>query len=574
MAVTAAGALAQSEYDWRSDWEVASGLTMEIDSQGFSFPTQTAFVPNPGTQANDPLYFVVELKGNIKVVTNDRTVHEFATDFLPNPQGETFVQAGSAGICLDPENGYVFATFAYLDDVRTYRNGIIRFKTEPDRFALKPSETRYFLDLFEDEISGTSHQIGPCQVKNGSLYATVGFGEDKSQSQNLHSTLGSIIRMTVDFQPIEDSPFYTDDDQDTAIDYIWAYGLRNPFGLRFVGDRLFATENGGEVDRFNEIEAGENYLYDGTDWGIGARAAQLFVPSVGIVHLDYVPQDSTLFPERFRGRFFAATAGAPREKGPGKKGTRSVLMLTYDFAEKRMAAPPEIILRFRGENNPYPVSVETGPDGLYFTALLPNPAGLSAVYKIRFDPAAAYPHRIGEDQSPQALMSQYECRQCHEIDGKGGSVGPPFDATLVPRLTAQLNDPAYEQAVAEVDEIAGEPYLQYREARHTILAASGEARTRLWLNTYLREPRFDNPNVEMPSLQITEPHAKILAAYLIASTTEKPEQLSRFDQLRFAVARLVPDLRYRHLVFAFVFGVLAATVSLLAVYFLLRRRRR
>ena len=405
------------------------------------------------------------------------------------------------------------------------------------------------------------------------LYVTVGYGSDASQSQNLHSTLGSIIRMTVDFEPMADNPFHTDDGQDTAIDYIWAYGMRNPFGLRFVGDRLFATENGGNVDRFNEIEEGQNYLWDGTDWGIGARAAQVFVPSNGIVHLDFVPADSMLFPERFRGRFFAATAGSPGQKGAGKKGTRSVLMLDYDFAERRMAAPPEAILRFRGKDNPYPVSVTLGPDGLYFTALLPNQAGLNAVYKIRYDTAANYPHRLGDDVSPLALVARYQCRQCHIIDGQGGTAGPVLDDTLVPRLTARLNDPAYDQAVAAVDEFEGEPFLQYRNARRAIVAASGEGRTRLWLNNYLREPRFDNPEVEMPNLEITEAHAKILAAYLIASTTEAPQQLIGLDRLRFAMARYIPDLRYRHLVFAFAFGALVAGLSLVALYFYFGRRR-
>ena len=162
MIVAAASAAAQETFDWRGDWELADGLTMEIDTEGYSFPTQTAFVPNPGAEPADPLYFVVELKGNIKAVAQDRSVHDFAMNFLPNPQGETFIQAGSAGICLDPVNGYVFATFAYLDDTRTYRNGIVRFATEPGRFGLKAGEATYFLDLFKDELSATAHQIGPC----------------------------------------------------------------------------------------------------------------------------------------------------------------------------------------------------------------------------------------------------------------------------------------------------------------------------------------------------------------------------------------------------------------------------
>ena len=86
---------AAGAFDWRDDWELADGLTMDIDSEGFALPVQVAFVPEPGAAPDDPLYFVVELKGNIKVVTNDRTVHTFAKDFLPNSQGGSFIPTGA-----------------------------------------------------------------------------------------------------------------------------------------------------------------------------------------------------------------------------------------------------------------------------------------------------------------------------------------------------------------------------------------------------------------------------------------------------------------------------------------------
>ena len=560
------------EFDWRSDWELGDGLTMETDTQGYNFPAQIVFVPDPGPDPKDPLYFVVELKGNVRVVTNDRTVRTFAADFLPNPQGESFIPAGAAGICLDPKNGYVFATFAYLNDAHVYRNGIVRFKTEPGRFGLEAGKTEFFLDLFKDELSAATHQIGPCQVKDDQLYVTVGFGEDRSQSQNLNSTLGSILRMTLDFAPLEDNPFYQDDGHNTAIDYIWAYGFRNPFGLKFVGDRLFATENGGSVDRFNEIEKGENYLWDGTDWGMGARAAQLFFPAIGIVHLDFIPESNELFPQDYRGRFVAAAAGAPGTIGPGVRGNRSVLILDYDFEKRRMARAPKQILKFRGEGTQVPVAVALGPDALYFVHLLPNQAGVTPVYKIRYDPTAGYPYRLGASQSPQALVNYYQCRQCHEIQGQGGKAGPAIDATLVPRLAERLNAPAYEARVAEVDEFDNEPFVSYREARKDILSVAGEERVRRWLPVYLREPKFDNPDVEMPTLGLSETQAKLIAEYLVESTVGKPQEIGPMDRLRFAVARLIPELRYRHMAFAFVLGGIATTVFLLALYAVVRRR--
>ncbi len=572
--LVATAAQAEADPDWRADWALADGLTMEIDTQGYNFPVQTAFVPEPGPGPRDALYFVVELKGTVKVVANDRGVHEFATGFLPNPQGERFVQAGAAGICLDPASGYVFATFAYLDDGHVYRNGIARFESEPGRFGHESKGVKVFLDLFKDEISATAHQIGPCQVKDGLLYVTVGYGVERSQSLNLHSTLGSIIRMTLDFAPVADNPFYLDDGKDTAIDYIWAYGLRNPFGLRFARDRLFATENGGSIDRFNEIARGESYLWNGTDWSIGARAAQVFAPSIGIVHLDFIPRDNTLFPEKYRGRFVAAAAGGPGAKGPGRRGRRSVVMLDYDFEKRRMAAPPEELLRYRGEADQIPVSIALGPDALYFVALLPNRAGTSPVYRIRYDPAAGYPHRLGEDRSPKALGNRYQCRECHKIEGRGGTVGPALDATLVPRLTERLNAPDYAARVAEIDKIDTEPFVGFREARREVLAVTGEARARRWLPVFLRQSNFDNPEVRMPSLGLGEAHATLIARYLVESTTKAPPEIGVLDRLRFWVARRIPDLRYRHLGVAFAAGGAAAAILLLALYALVGRRGR
>ncbi|MFQ5953488.1 MAG: PQQ-dependent sugar dehydrogenase [Kiloniellales bacterium] len=568
----AAAAQAEAEPDWRDDWALADGLTMEIDSRGYNFPVQTAFVPDPGPEPRDALYFVVELKGHLKAVSNDRRVHAFAADFLPNPQGERFVQAGAAGICLDPVNGYVFATFAYLDDRHVYRNGIVRFESEPRRFGLREKGQRLFLDLFKDEVSATDHQIGPCQVKDGHMYVSVGYGVDRAQAQNRHSTLGSILRMSLDFAPVADNPFYEDDGRETAIDYLWAYGFRNPFGLRFVGDRLFATDNGGNIDRFDEVARGENHLWNGTDWGIGARAAQVFAPAIGIVHLDFIPPDNMLFPEPYRGRFVAAAAGAPGAKGPGNRGRRSVVMLDYDFENRRMAGPPREILRYRGEGNQIPVSATMGPDGLYFVALLPDRTGESPVYRLRYDPAAGYPHRLGEGRSPQALINRYQCRECHKIEGQGGTVGPALDATLVPRLIERLNAPEYPTRVAEIDRIDTEPFAGYRAARREVLAATGEERVRRWLKVFLRQSNFDNPEGKMPPQGLSEAHATLIARYLIESTTAAPPEIGVLDRLRFWVARQIPDLRYRHLVVAFLAGGAATAIFLLALYAWVRGR--
>ena len=122
-ALSAAGAAAQEE-DWRSDWFLQPGFILEIDTLGFNLPTSIAFVPDPGPGADDPLYFVTELEGALKVVTNDRTVHTFADGFFHRAPPDEFPflsgEVGMAGLCLAPDEGYVFVTFAYHDD-----NGVV-----------------------------------------------------------------------------------------------------------------------------------------------------------------------------------------------------------------------------------------------------------------------------------------------------------------------------------------------------------------------------------------------------------------------------------------------------------------
>ena len=111
--------------NWKDDWALAEGFTIQEDIAGLQFPTDIEFIPNPSKNPKDPLYFVLELKGTLKVVTNDRSVYVFADNFIPVPLKERFETLGAAGMCLDPSSGYIFVTFGYLDKTQIFRNGIL-----------------------------------------------------------------------------------------------------------------------------------------------------------------------------------------------------------------------------------------------------------------------------------------------------------------------------------------------------------------------------------------------------------------------------------------------------------------
>ena len=546
-------------FDWRSEWAVAEGLRIDRDTEGYHLPIAIAFVPEPGTGPKDPLYFVTELRGKVKAVTNDRSVYTFAEDFvrsrplkeLPEFAGET----GLAGICLAPAQGYVFVTFAYraaspgsdpggagtprmasgrATNIRreggVLRNDIVRFETRPRTFSVQPSGRRAFTELFAGYEAAISHQIGSCQVVGDVLYVSVGDGWQTAESQRVDSLLGKVLRMTFDGKPAPGHPFPRD--ASAAAGLVWAYGLRNPFGLKAVGDRLFAADNGLKVDRFLEVRAGENYLWDGTDWSIGARAGLTLSPDIGPAQLEYYPGHGAL-PESHDQSFFVAASSLDR---PG------VLRFVYRLQEGRAGSVPEYIVRYRGSGRQIVTGVAVGPDGLYFVPTLPDAQGRSAVLKAAYRPDQPHPFPLTHTTDPRALMEERGCLGCHAMDGKGRTIGPPLDRRpLQERLARRLHAQAYAESVSELDRLEGEPFRRFRAARAEVLQASGRQKLRAWMTYHLMEPKFDNPESQMPNLGLSRAEATLITDYLLreAPSRERPRPpwLERGGK---AVLRLLP----------------------------------
>lgn len=378
-------------FEWRSDWALERNFSISIDTDGYQFPTSIAFIPDPGELPEDPLYFVTELRGKVRVVTNDRTVYTFAEGFfelapkaeLPSRAG----QIGMAGICLEPKRGYVFVTFAYEDAEGVLRNNIVRFQSKPVVFGIKPSSQVAFTDVFASYESNVSHQIGPCQVDGDLLYVSVGDARRPVASQRLDSLLGKVVRMNLDGTPVKDNPFYQDNDVKNARNYVWAYGLRNPFGLKIVEGRVFVADNGLRIDRFLQAQHGENYLWDGTDLSIGVGADLVISPGEGVAQLDYYYGGSLNFPQELADSFFLAIPGSMESVVPAGGETRpSILRFKYELRENALQTVPETFLRYRGNTGQIISGVQLGPDGLYFVSLLPNQGGVTAIYKVIYEP--------------------------------------------------------------------------------------------------------------------------------------------------------------------------------------------
>lgn len=561
----------QTSFDWKSDWGVEKGFSISIDTEGYHLPTSIAFVPNPGSDPKDPLYFVTEVRGTVKVVTNDRTIYTFAKDFfklepkeeLPSGLG----QVGMAGICLDPKNGFVFATFAYQDQNNILRNNIVRFQTEPETFSLEPAGQIEFTDVFSPYETGLAHHIGPCQVHEDLLYVSVGEAWQPYRTQKLDAMYGKLIRMTLDGKPAPGNPFYEDDDINKVANYVWAYGLRNPFGLKVIGERVFVADNGQNVDRFLEIDKGTNYLWDGNDNSIASNADYVIVPSLGPTQMDYYSQARGFFPAKYDQTFFFGLSAVVRKQGkiPG------IMAIPYDLKLNKLPHPPHYLVKYRGPDGQMVTGVAFGPDGLYFSPLLANAEGRSPILKITYNPAAQYPFDLVQTDDPLTLMHEKGCLGCHSIGndwGFGGVAGPALDQeALVARLDARLNTAAYADYVKDMDSLDTEPQKSYKQARQDVLAVNGIDRVHTWITYRIQEPKFDNVYSQMPNLGVSKEEAEIIARFLTADASQNTGFLAGIRQ------KLPRPLSYRHIAMAFAAGVLAALGLMVIVRTFMARKK-
>ena len=488
-----------------TDWAVAEGFKLTLDTQGYSLPSAIAFVPNPGTASDDPLYFVTELRGTVKVVTNDRTVHTFGqVRTLETLAGgaSRAEQAGLAGICLDPKSGYVFVTYSYEGPEHLLRNAVARFETGTGTFGLKPvGEPIDFADVFAPFQAGPSHQIGGCQVVGDSLFVSIGDGWNASASQDLDQLLGKVLRLTLDGDPHPGNPFADDDDEPRARRTTSGptdYETRS--GLKAARNQLFATNNGPDVDSFLRIERGRNYHWDGSDWFLGVGADAIFSPALSPVQLDLSGSGPQLFPAKYRDTFFFAATGA-----------EPVHVRTWKYESGDRSCSVRLPVQARCAKCPATSSITAAPNSSSLwdspsgkTACTscpscPNSDGGSGVIRVSYDPEAPHPYIVGRAVGAAALMQEKGCFSCHELDGQGGTAGPSLDQLgLLKRLQYRLNSPAW---VASVQKLQGEVF---KDERQEVLDAEGRDRIRLWVKNQILSPGFDNPSSQMPDLGLSE----------------------------------------------------------------------
>lgn len=371
------------------------GYRVELVAGGFQLPVNIAFHPDPGPNPTDPYFYVSELYGQIKVVRRNGTVSTYASGLLnydPTVLG-SFPGAGEqglTGLCVDPVSKDLFAAQLYQHDADPGAGvtlerwpRVVRLHSDDGGLTMA---TNTLVKSFDAEPQGQSHQISNCTIgPDGLLYVHLGDGFDASKALTLTSYRGKILRMNLNGTVPPGNPFAVNG---SARDYVYSYGLRNPFGgaWRDQDGQHYKVENGNGIDNFAVVPAGFNFNWSGSDATMDDNALYVWNPANAPVNLAFV-QTATFFGSGFPAAkmdsAFVTESGPTYATGPQARGKRIV---EFTLPPKTgSVVGPTTFAEYGGSGQATAVGLAAGPDGLYFTDLYkdqPGPITVNSPFEV------------------------------------------------------------------------------------------------------------------------------------------------------------------------------------------------
>src|SRR5262249_9154339 len=142
------------------------GYTIDVVATGFALPVNIAFVPQPGPAPGDPKFYVTELYGTVKTVTNDGTVLVYASNLLNYAPSGLFPgngEQGLTGIAVEPATGDLFVSLLRNAGAENWPRIVRLHSTDGGRTA---ATQQLVLDM-PNEPQGQSHMISRLEIVNG-----------------------------------------------------------------------------------------------------------------------------------------------------------------------------------------------------------------------------------------------------------------------------------------------------------------------------------------------------------------------------------------------------------------------
>lgn len=420
------------------------GYQIEVVATGMRLPVNIAFVPNPGPHPEDPLYYVAELYGSIQVVRRDGTRQTFATSLLDyNPEGP-FGGSGEQGLTglavqRDPVNPEVYHLYVGMLWDNGAPPGSAFHYPKVERLTSAAGglsmASRTLLRNMQPETQGQSHQISNVSIgPDNKLYVHMGDGFEYFTAQDLDQYRGKVLRMNLDGTAPNDNPFYSASDGITARDFVFAYGLRNPFGgtWRAADGKHYQVENGPSVDRLSQINRGVNYGWDNTDASMTINAIYNWSSAHAPVNLAFVQQatfQGGQFPVGKLDHLFVSESGPTYATGPQANGKR-ISEFVID-ATGNLVSGPTTLVQYSGRGRGSVVALAAGPDGLYFSEFYENSgadgptAAGSRIFRVRYVNPLAGDYSIDGvvDQADYSVWKKnYGSNLYLAADGNGNGV--------------------------------------------------------------------------------------------------------------------------------------------------------
>ncbi|HEX3077445.1 MAG TPA: PQQ-dependent sugar dehydrogenase [Lachnospiraceae bacterium] len=220
--------------------------------------------------SKDGKVYVTERTGTIRVINEGKLQPEplisLESPFVSRGEG------GLLGIALDPDfeqNHYIYVMHTYQEGSNLF-NRVVRLVEENGKAVLD----RVIIDRIP---GGSTHDGGRIKIgPDRKLYVATGDAGTATLSQDVNSTAGKILRLELDGSIPQDNPFVNSP--------VYSLGLRNPQGLTWRDDMLYATDHGQFAhDEVDLIKPGLNY-----GWPIveGDEVSEGLVTEKAIIHSD------------------------------------------------------------------------------------------------------------------------------------------------------------------------------------------------------------------------------------------------------------------------------------------------
>jgi hypothetical protein len=253
--------------------------------------------------------------------------------------------------------------------------------------------------------------------------------------------------------PVSTNPYYNLLNGITATDYIYASGVRNPFGgaWRASDNAHYFVENGPSVDRFARLVLGRNYGYNGSDASMRNFALYNWDPATAPVNITFIQPETfggSGFPPSYFGRAYVTQSGATFAGGPGTPSLKAITEWQIDSSGV-LVGEPRTIAYYSGTGQSTTCAIAAGPDGLYFSDLYredspTNPVARGAnIFRIRYQEPPPPPDCNGNgvpDAADLAIGTSLDCNtngipdECDIITGRStdcnnNSIPDECDAT-------------------------------------------------------------------------------------------------------------------------------------------------